>query len=129
MHVCHFLCKPEPGLRRTLDGLTAQGNVGCDQALCNDVNCMDVHGRGRLGRHFLRSAHSHRRRLRTSTGAVSGSSLSITGAASVGLLSSRNHLTPSGAATAASFAATGALMGATLTITGPASTGRRCAAT
>ena len=23
----------------TLDGLTAQGNVGCDQLLCNDVNC------------------------------------------------------------------------------------------
>ena len=22
----------------TLDGLTAQGNVGCDQLLCNDVN-------------------------------------------------------------------------------------------
>ena len=26
----------------TLDGLTAQGNVGCDQLLCNDVNCTDV---------------------------------------------------------------------------------------
>ena len=22
-----------------LDGLTAQDNVGCDQLLCNDVNC------------------------------------------------------------------------------------------
>ena len=26
----------------TLGGLTAQGNVGCDQLLCNDVNCTDV---------------------------------------------------------------------------------------
>ena len=26
----------------TLDGLTAQGNVGCDQLLCNDVDCTDV---------------------------------------------------------------------------------------
>ena len=26
----------------TLDGLTAQGNVGCDQLLCNNVNCTDV---------------------------------------------------------------------------------------
>ena len=26
----------------TLNGLTAQGNVGCDQLLCNDVNCTDV---------------------------------------------------------------------------------------
>ena len=76
--------------------------------------------------------------------AVSGSSLSISGAASVGLLSSatgitgstltinntanagnfttvgdvsKGTLTASGAATAASFAATGALTGATLTIT------------
>ena len=83
-------------------------------------------------------------------GAVSGSSLSISGAASVGLLSSATGitgstltinntanagnfttvgdvstgtLTASGAATAASFAATGPLTGATLTITGAASTG------
>ena len=81
---------------------------------------------------------------------MSGSSLSITGAASVGLLSSATGitgstltinntanagnfttvgdvstgtLTASGAATAASFAATGALTGATLTIAGAASTG------
>ena len=26
----------------TLDGLTVQGNVGCDQLQCNDVNCTDV---------------------------------------------------------------------------------------
>ena len=24
------------------DALTVQGNVGCDQLLCNDVNCTDV---------------------------------------------------------------------------------------
>ena len=47
----------------TLDGLTAQGNVGCDQLLRNDVNCTDVFTTG----------------VDTS---------SITGAASVGLLSS-----------------------------------------
>ena len=47
----------------TLDGLTAQGNVGCDQLLCNDVNCTDVFTTG--GRHFLRSAHGHRRRRRS----------------------------------------------------------------
>ena len=28
-----------PAGSATLDGLTAQGNVGCDQLLCNDVNC------------------------------------------------------------------------------------------
>ena len=37
----------------TLDGLTAQGNVGCDQLLRNDVNCTDVCS-------LLRGAHSHR---------------------------------------------------------------------
>ena len=31
-----------PSRARPLDGLTAQGNVGCDQLLRNDVNCMDV---------------------------------------------------------------------------------------
>ena len=98
------------------------------------------HGRGRLGRSLLRSAHSHRHRRRlSSTGAVSGSSLSISGAASVGLLSSATGITGStltinntanagnfttvgdvstgtltalGAATVVSFAATGALTGA-----------------
>ena len=108
-------------------------------------------GRGRLGRSLLRCAHSrHRRRSNAVVHrAVSGSSLSISGAASVGLLSSATGitgstltinntanagnfttvgdvstgtLTASGAATAASFAATGALTGATLT-TGAASTG------
>ena len=110
-------------------------------------------GRGRLGRSLLRSAHSNRHRRRSHadvTGAVLGSSLSITGAASVGLLSSATGitgstltinntanagnfttvgdvstgtLTASGAATAASFAASGAVTGATLTITGAASAG------
>ena len=41
----------------TLDGLTAQGNVGCDQLQRRKLH-------GRLGRHFLCSAHSHRRRRR-----------------------------------------------------------------
>ena len=112
----------------TLDGLTAQGNVGCDQLLCNDVNCTDV---------FTATGTVAGATL-SSTGAVSGSSLSISGAASVGLLSSATGitgstltinntanagnfttvgdvstgtLTASGAATAASFAATGALTG------------------
>ena len=31
-----------PASSATLDGLTAQGNVGCDQLLCNDANCTDV---------------------------------------------------------------------------------------
>ena len=56
------------------------------------------HGRGRLGRSLLRCAHSHRHRRRaalSSTGAVSGSSLSISGAASVGLLSSATGITGS----------------------------------
>ena len=130
----------------TLDGLTAQGDVGCDQLLCNDVNCTwtpraqsPAPATGAVARATL-----------SSTGAVSGSSLSISGAASVGLLSSATGitgstltinntanagnfttvgdvstgtLTASGAATAASFAATGALTGATLTITGAASAG------
>ena len=33
---------PRTGSAGALDGLTAQGNVGCDQLLCNDVNCTDV---------------------------------------------------------------------------------------
>ena len=137
----------------TLDGLTAQGNVGCDQLLCNDVNCTDVFTTGdALGAISCAAltAGTVAGATLSSTGAVSGSSLSITGAASVGLLSSATGitgstltinntanagnfttvgdvstgtLTASGAATAASFAATGALTGATLTITGAASAG------
>ena len=138
----------------TLDGLTAQGNVGCDQLLCNDVNCTDVFTTGVDASGAIScaaiTAGTVAGATLSSTGAVSGSSLSISGAASVGLLSSATGitgstltinntanagnfttvgdvstgtLTASGAATAASFAATGALTGATLTVTGAASAG------
>ena len=135
----------------TLDGLTAQGNVGCDQLLCNDVNCTTgVDASGAISCAALTATGTVAGAALSSTGAVSGSSLSISGAASVGLLSSATGitgstltinntanagnfttvgdvstgtLTASGAATAASFAATGALTGATLTITGAASAG------
>ena len=138
----------------TLDGLTAQGNVGCDQLLCNDVNCTDVFTTGVDASGAIScaalTAGTVAGAALSSTGAVSGSSLSISGAASVGLLSSATGitgstltinntanagnfttvgdvstgtLTASGAATAASFAATGAVTGATLTITGAASAG------
>ena len=138
----------------TLDGLTAQGNVGCDQLLCNDVNCTDVFTTGVDASGAIScaalTAGTVAGAALSSTGAVSGSSLSISGAASVGLLSSATGitgstltinntanagnfttvgdvstgtLTASGAATAASFAATGALTGATLTIAGAASAG------
>ena len=141
-------------LTATLDGLTAQGNAGCDQLLRNDVNCTDVFtsgvdASGAVSGAALTAGTVAGAAL-SSTGAVSGSSLSISGAASVGLLSSATGitgstltinnmanagnfttvgdvstgtLTASGAATAASFAATGALTGATLTITGAASAG------
>ena len=121
----------------TLDGLTAQGNVGCDQLLCNDVNCTDVFTTGvdASGAISCAALSAVAGAALSSTGAVSGSSLSISGAASVGLLSSATGitgstltinntanagnfttvgdvstgtLTASGAATAASFAATGA---------------------
>ena len=138
----------------TLDGLTAQGNVGCDQLLCNDVNCTDVFTTGVDASGAIScaalTAGTVAGAALSSTGAVSGSSLSISGVASVGLLSSATGitgstltinntanagnfttvgdvstgtLTASGAATAASFAATGAVTGATLTITGAASAG------
>ncbi|CAJ1393895.1 unnamed protein product [Effrenium voratum] len=55
----------------TLDGLTAQGNVGCDQLLCNDVNCTDV---------FTTGVDA------SATGALTGATLTITGAASAGPL-------------------------------------------
>ena len=103
------------------------------------------HGRGRLGRSLLRSAHSHRHRRRShavvhrgrvrqltehhrlATG-ITGSTLTINNTANAGNFTtagdvSTGTLTASGAATAASFAATGALTGATLTITGAASAG------
>ena len=110
----------------TLDGLTAQGNVGCDQLLCNDVNCTDVFTTGVDASGAVSCA------ALTATGTVAGATLTSTGAVSGGPaeLRRRNHghhqqhgagnfttvgdvstgtLTASGAATAASFAATGAL--------------------
>ena len=43
----------------TLDGLTAQGNVGCDQLLRNrELHRRVHHGRGRLGRSLLRLGRS-----------------------------------------------------------------------
>ena len=75
----------------TLDGLTAQGNVGCDQLMCNDVNCTDVFttgvdASGAVSCAALTATGTVAGATLTSTGAVSGSSLSISGAASVGLL-------------------------------------------
>ena len=84
----------------TLDGLTAQGNVGCDQLLCNDVNCTDVFTTGvdassAISCAVITATGTIAGATLTSTGAVSGSSLSITGAASVGLLSSATRITGS----------------------------------
>ena len=67
----------------TLDGLTAQGNVGCDQLLCNDVNCTDV---------FTTAVDASGA---ISCAALTAGSLSISGAASVGLLSSATGITGS----------------------------------
>ena len=83
----------------TLDGLTAQGNVGCDQLLCNDVNCTDVFTTGVDASGAIScaalAAGTVAGAALSSTGAVSGSSLSISGAASVGLLSSATGITGS----------------------------------
>ena len=84
----------------TLDGLSAQGNVGCDQLLCNDVNCTDVFttgvdASGAVSCAALTATSTVAGATLTSTGAVSGSSLSISGAASVGLLSSATGITGS----------------------------------
>ena len=84
----------------TLDGLTAQGNVGCDQLLCNDVNCTDVFTTGvdaldAVSCAALTATGAVAGATLSSTGAVSGSSLSISGAASVGLLSSVTGITGS----------------------------------
>ena len=78
----------------TLDGLTAQGNVGCDQLLCNDVNCTDVFT-GAVSCAALTATGTVAGATLSSTGAVSGSLLSITGAASVGLLSLATGITGS----------------------------------
>ena len=84
----------------TLDELTAQGNVGCDQLLCNDVNCTDVFttgvdASGAVSCAALTATGAVAGAALSSTGAVSGSSLSISGAASVGLLNSATGITGS----------------------------------
>ena len=113
----------------TLDGLTAQGNVGCDQLLCNDVNCTDVFTTGvdALGAISCAAltAGTVAGAALSSTGAVSGSSLSITGAASVGLLSSATGITGStltvnNTANAGNFTTVGDVSTGTLTASGAA---------
>ena len=79
----------------TLDGLTAQGNVGCDQLLCNDVFTTGVDASGAVSCAALTATGTVAGAALSSTGAVSGSSLSIMGAASVGLLSSATGITGS----------------------------------
>ena len=60
----------------TLDGLTAQGNVGCDQLLCNDVNCTDVFTTGVDASGAISCA------ALTATGTIAGAALTSTGAVS-----------------------------------------------
>ena len=92
-------------------------------------------GRGRLGRHFLRSAHDHRRRRRghavvhggrvrgllSSATGTTGSTLTINNTANAGNLR-RVHGHADGLGRS-DGGKTGALTGATLTITGAASAG------
>ena len=114
----------------TLDGLTAQGNVGCDQLLCNDVNCTDVFttgvdASGAVSCAALTATGAVAGATLSSTGAVSGSSLSITGAASVGLLSSATGitggtLTINNTANAGNFTTAGDVSTGTLTASGAA---------
>ena len=114
----------------TLDGLTAQGNVGCDQLLCNDVNCTDVFttgvdASGAVSCAALTATGTVAGAALSSTGAVSGSSLSISGAASVGLLSSATGITGStltinNTANAGNFTTVGDVSTGTLTASGAA---------
>ena len=114
----------------TLDGLTAQGNVGCDQLLCNDVNCTDVFttgvdASGAVSCAALTATGAVAGAALSSTGAVSGSSLSISGAASVGLLSSATGITGStltinNTANAGNFTTVGDVSTGTLTASGAA---------
>ena len=114
----------------TLDGLTAQGNVGCDQLLCNDVNCTDVFttgvdASGTVSCAALTATGTVAGAALSSTGAVSGSSLSISGAASVGLLSSATGITGStltinNTANAGNFTTVGDVSTGTLTASGAA---------
>ena len=110
--------------------LTAQGNVGCDQLLCNDVNCTDVFttrvdASGAVSCAALTATGTVAGATLTSTGAVSGSSLSISGAASVGLLSSATGITGStltinNTANAGNFTTVGDVSTGTLTASGAA---------
>ena len=111
----------------TLDGLTAQGNVGCDQLLRNDVNCTDVFttgvDAGTVSCAALTATGTVAGAALSSTGAVSGSSLSISGAASVGLLSSATGITGStltinNTANARNFTTVGDVSTGTLTASG-----------
>ena len=114
----------------TLDGLTAQGNVGCDQLLCNDVNCTDVFttgvdASGAVSCAALTATGTVAGAALSSTGGVSGSSLSISGAASVGLLSSATGITGStltinNTANAGNFTTVGDVSTGTLTASGAA---------
>ena len=114
----------------TLDGLTAQGNVGCDQLLCNDVNCTDVFttgvdASGAISCAALTATGTVAGATLSSTGAVLGSSLSISGAASVGLLSSATGITGStltinNTANAGNFTTVGDVSTGTLTASGAA---------
>ena len=114
----------------TLDGLTAQGNVGCDQLLCNDVNCTDVFttgvdASGAVSCAALTATGTVAGATLSSAGAVSGSSLSISGAASVGLLSSATGITGStltinNTANAGNFTTVGDVSTGTLTASGAA---------
>ena len=64
----------------TLDGLTAQGNVGCDQLLCNDINCTDVFTTGvdalrnlpRCAYHHSCISRNYGQRIDQSTGRLTG---------------------------------------------------------
>ena len=108
----------------------AQGNVGCDQLLCNDVNCTDVFttgvdASGAVSCAALTATGAVAGATLTSTGAVSGSSLSISGAASVGLLSSATGITGStltinNTANAGNFTTVGDVSAGTLTASGAA---------
>ena len=57
----------------TLDGLTVEGNVGCDQLLRNDVNCTDVFTTG------VDTSGAVSCAALTATGTVAGAALLSTG--------------------------------------------------
>ena len=104
--------------------------MGCDQLLCNDVNCTDVFttgvdASGAMSCAALTATGTVAGAALSSTGAVSGSSLSISGAASVGLLSSATGITGStltinNTANAGNFTTVGDVSTGTLTASGAA---------